>query len=127
MPLNKILRALGCGAMRMLRFLFQDKRFGGQDFRYLKVRNGMLYIDEESEAWKNMLPKNYQPPYVDDLGRIVLPKTVCRHLKNSDRVDYWKFDEDNYVVLVTKIHPKRSKLLRMLDETPKDSRIDGWH
>jgi GTP-binding protein EngB required for normal cell division len=100
----------------------------GQNFGHLNVRNGMLYVDEESEAWKNMLPKILQDPRIDDFERIVLPKKVRNELRNTDLVEYWKISDKQYVVLITKPDlANKSKLEKLLAETPKDSNIDGWH
>jgi bifunctional DNA-binding transcriptional regulator/antitoxin component of YhaV-PrlF toxin-antitoxin module len=113
---------------QLLRFIFEDKQMKGQNFGHLNVRNGMLYVDEESEAWQNMLPKILQDPRVDDFERIVLPLKIRKELKNTDIVEFWKISEKQYVVLITKPDPvNRSKLDKLLAETPKDSNLNGWH
>lgn len=121
------LRLLKRWVMASLRYLFQDKRFGGQNFMHLNVRNGMLFVDEESEAWKQMRPKNYQPPYINDVGAIVLPKAVSKLLKNGDNVDYWKISDEHYVVSIIRSSPSKSRLEQLLEETPKKSNVEGWH
>ena len=115
--------------IRFLRFIFEDKDFKGQNFSHLKVRNGMLYVDEESEAYENMLPKKYLAPRVDDSGCIVLPRDIRSNLKNTDDVEYWKVSEDMYVITVRKPAPisRAKKVEELLSKISKDSKVDGWH
>lgn len=77
----------------------------GQNFAHLKMCGGTLCIDEDSEAYKSMLPKKYQEPRVDDAGRIVLPGGVRKGLKNTDLVEYWMVSNEQYVISVTKAAP----------------------
>lgn len=115
--------------IRFLRFIFEDKDFKGQNFSHLKVRNGMLYVDEESEAYKNTLPKRYLAPRVDDFGCIVLPREIRNNLKNTDDVEYWKVSEDMYVITVRKQAPisRAKKVEESLSKISKDSKVDGRH
>lgn len=102
MSIKACLRKVPTIVIRFLRYIFEDKDFKGQNFSHLKVRNGMLYVDEESEAYKNILPKKYLAPRVDDSGCIVLPQEIRNNLKNTDDVEYWKVSDEIYVITVTK-------------------------
>ena len=114
MSLKSSLQKIKSVTEEFLRLILEDKEMKGHNFGHLKVRDRMLYIDEESETYKNMLPKIYQEPRVNDFGCIVLPSDIRKELKNTDLVEYWKISNEQYIITVTKSPPVSRK--EKLDE-----------
>lgn len=98
-------------AYGILRLIFEDEEVKGYDFSHLKVRGRMLYIDEDSPVYKNMLKTRYKEPRINSAGHIVLPKNLRRELKVTDLVECWSESCGVYIIRVSKPSP-----LSLVDE-----------
>ncbi|WP_122279710.1 hypothetical protein [Pseudomonas syringae group genomosp. 3] len=102
MSLRSSLQRARSVIVALLRLAFEDKEMKGHDFSHLKARGRSLYIDEDSDAYRSMLPDRLKEARVDNVGYVILPHEIRKELSSSDLVEYWAVDSEMYVITVMK-------------------------